>query len=135
LLLGTNLLHNPKIPESQLTALQGIVFPDAFFAGDPNPAVQKFIAAYRQQYGTEPDYLATQGYVVLRLLARLAESRQALSRNSLPQQLLALKAAPSLPWFKGFTDQREEDSALYLLTFTSAGIQMVPPASGAAPAQ
>jgi ABC-type branched-subunit amino acid transport system substrate-binding protein len=135
LLLGTNLLHNPKLPEAQVTALQGIVFPDAFFAGDPNPAVQKFIAAYRQQYGTEPDYLATQGYVVLSLVARLAESRQALSRNSLPQQLLALKSTPNLPWFKGFNAQREEDASLYLLTFTGGGIQMVPPASGAEPAQ
>jgi branched-chain amino acid transport system substrate-binding protein len=135
LLLGTNLLHNSKVSETQLTALQGVVFPDAFFAGDPNPEVRKFITAYQQQYGTEPDYLATQGYVVLRLLARLAEGRQALNRTSLPQQLLALKAAPSLPWFKGFTNQREEDSALYLLTFTSGGIQMVPPTSGAEPAQ
>lgn len=135
LLLGTNLLNNPKIAAPQLTALQGVVFPEAFFAGDPNPEVQKFIAAYRQQYGTEPDYLATQGYVVLRLLVRVAESRQALNRTSLPQQLLALKAVPSLPWFKGFNDQREEEAALYLLTFTGQGIQMVPPASGAEPAQ
>lgn len=134
LLLGTNLLNNPKIAEPQLAALQGIVFPEAFFAGDPNPEVQKFIAAYRQQYGTEPDYLATQGYVVLRLLARVAESRQALSRTALPQQLLALKAVPSLPWFKGFNDQRQEEAALYLLTFAGGGIQMVP-AAGAEPAQ
>jgi branched-chain amino acid transport system substrate-binding protein len=133
LVLGTNLLHNPKIPAAQVTALQGIVFTDAFFAGDPNPAVQKFIAAYRQQYGTEPDYLATQGYVALRVMAQVAESHQALSRTSLPQQLLALKAVPDLPWFKGFNDQREETPALYLLTFTGGGIQMVPPASGAEP--
>jgi branched-chain amino acid transport system substrate-binding protein len=131
LLLGTNLLHNTQIPEAQLTALQGIIFPDAFFAGDPNPAVQKFITTYRQQYGTAPDYLAAQGYVVVRLLVRIAESRQPLSRNSLPQQLLALRTTSSLPWFKGFNDQREEDPALYLLTFTSQGIQMVPPVSGA----
>ena len=32
---------------AQMTALQGVFFPDAFFAGDPNPAVQEFIAAYR----------------------------------------------------------------------------------------
>ncbi|MFZ5449674.1 MAG: penicillin-binding protein activator [Thermodesulfobacteriota bacterium] len=133
LLMGTNLLHNPKIPEDQMTALQGIVFPDAFFAGDPNPEVQKFIAAYRQQYGTEPDYLAAQGYVVLRLMAQLAESRQALSRTSLPQQLLSLKAVSDLPWFKGFNDQREEDAALYLLTFTGSGIQMVPSGAYAEP--
>ena len=34
-LLGTNLLHNPRITPEQLAALQGVLFPDAFFAGDP----------------------------------------------------------------------------------------------------
>lgn len=135
-LLGTNLLNNAKLPEAQMTALQGIIFPDVFFAGDPNPAVAKFIAAYRQQYGEEPDYLATQGYVVVRLMARIAESHQALSRNALPQQLLNLKAVPDLPWFQGFNDQREEDAALYLLTISGNAIQMVPSsAAGSEPRQ
>jgi hypothetical protein len=133
LLLGTNLLHTPNITTAQLTALQGVVFPDAFFAGDPNPAVQKFIAAYRQQYGTDPDYLATQGYVVLRLMTLMAESGQPLNRTSLPQQLMALRADPSLPWFKGFNAQREEEPALYILTISGGGIQMVPSSLSAEP--
>jgi ABC-type branched-subunit amino acid transport system substrate-binding protein len=128
-LLGTNLLNNPKIPEAQVAALQGIIFPDAFFIGDPNPEVQKFIAAYRQRYGEEPDYLAAQGYVVLRVMARAAEARQAPSRAALRQQLLTLKGVTSLPWFLGFTAQREEEPALYLLTITKGAIQMVPSAS------
>ncbi len=134
-LLGTNLLNNPKAPAAQLTALQGVIFPDAFYAGDPNPEVQKFIAAYRQQYGEEPDYLAAQGYTVFRVMARLAESPQALSRTTLPQQLLALKGVPGLPWFQRFNDQREEEASLYLLTITGGTIQMVPPPSGSEPRQ
>jgi branched-chain amino acid transport system substrate-binding protein len=134
-LLGTNLLNNANIPEAQLTVLQGIIFPDAFFAGDPNPAVQKFIAAYRQKYGEEPDYLAAQGYVVLRVMAHVAESRQALSRMTLRQQLLTFKSVPDLPWFQGFNAQREEEPALYLLTITGGSIQMVPSASGGEPRQ
>ena len=127
-LLGTNLLNNTKVPTEQLTALQGVIFPDAYFAGDPNPEVQKFIAAYRQQYGEEPDYLAAQGYVVFRVMARVAESPQALSRMALPQQLLTLKGVPGLPWFQRFNAQREEEAALYLLTITGGSVQMVPPA-------
>jgi branched-chain amino acid transport system substrate-binding protein len=134
-LLGTNLLNNANMPEAQLTALQGIIFPDAFFVGDPNPAVQKFIAVYRQKYGEEPDYLAAQGYVVLRVMAHVAESRQALSRMTLRQQLLTLKSVPDLPWYKGFNPQREEDPALYLLTITGRAIQMVPSTSGGEPRQ
>jgi branched-chain amino acid transport system substrate-binding protein len=128
-LLGTNLLNNPKAPAAQLTALQGVIFPDAFFAGDPNPEVQNFITAYRQQYGEDPDYLAVQGYTVFRVMARVAESPQALTRMALPQRLLTLKGVPGLPWFQRFNDQREEEPLLYLLTVTGGSVQMVPPAS------
>jgi branched-chain amino acid transport system substrate-binding protein len=132
-LLGTNLLHHPELSETQLAALQGVVFPDAFFAGDPNPAVQKFITAYKQQYGQVPDYLAAQGYVVLRVMMRLAESKAPLSRTSLPQQLLTLKGVPDLPWFRGFNTEREEEGAIYLLTIRDGRIQMVSPGPEAAP--
>jgi branched-chain amino acid transport system substrate-binding protein len=127
-LLGTNQLNNPRITPEQFTALQGVLFPDAFFAGDPNEAVQKFIADYQQQYGEAPDYLAAQGYVVVRLLGRLAKSGGPLSRTDLPQKLLSLNAAPNLPWFQGFNPQREEQAAIYLLTIQDSQVQMAPAA-------
>lgn len=120
-LLSTNLVHNPETLE-QARALEGVWFPDAFFAGDPDPGVQRFMAAYRQQYGEEPDYLAAQGYVVVRVL-----SDKSLSRTSLPRQLLALKRLPDLPWFHGFTADREAEPALYLLTFREGRVQMASP--------
>jgi branched-chain amino acid transport system substrate-binding protein len=134
-LLGTNLLNNANLAEAQMTALQGIIFPDAFFAGDPNPAVQKFVGVYRQKYGEEPDYLAAQGYVVLRVMAHLAESRQPLNRTALRQQLLTMKSIPDLPWFQGFNPQREEEPALYILTIRGGTIQMLPPTSRGEPGQ
>ncbi|MGO8762669.1 MAG: penicillin-binding protein activator [Desulfobaccales bacterium] len=134
-LLGTNLLNSTKVPAEQMTALEGVIFPDAYFAGDPNPEVQKFITNYRQQYGEDPDYLAAQGYAVFRVMARVAESPQALSRTALPQQLLALKGVPGLPWFQRFNAQREEEAALYLLTISTGSVQMVPAPSGNEPRQ
>lgn len=134
-LLGTNLLNNPKNSAAQLTALQGIIFPDAFYAGDPNPEVQKFIGAYRQKYGEEPDYLAAQGYTMVQVMARVAESSRELSRSALPQQLLTLKGDPGLPWFQRFNSQREEETGLYLLTVTGGSVRMVQRASGGEPRQ
>ncbi len=134
-LLGTNLLNTPKVSPAQLTALQGVIFPDAFFAGDPNPEVQNFITAYRQQYGEDPDYLAAQGYTVFRVLARAAESPQALNRMALPQQLLTLKGVPGLPWFKRFNSQREEEASLYILTISGGAVQIVPAPVGGEPRQ
>jgi branched-chain amino acid transport system substrate-binding protein len=134
-LLGTNLLHNGNLSPDQLQALQGTIFPDAFFPRDPNPEVQKFIAAYRQKYKQDPDYMAAQGYLVVRVMAQIVETHQNLSRMALPQQLLTLKSVPGLPWFQGFNAQRQEVAALYILTITNQGIQMVPPASGSEPPQ
>jgi branched-chain amino acid transport system substrate-binding protein len=126
--LGTNLVHNSRVTPEQLTALQGVLFPDAFFAGDPNPAVQGFITAYRQQYGEAPDYLAAQGYMVIRLMGQLVQSGGPLSRTDLPPKLMSLKGGPDLPWFKGFNAQREEEAALYLLTIRDGQVQMAAPA-------
>jgi len=126
-LLGTNQLHNPAIPEDQRRALEGVIFPDAFFAGDQDPGVQKFIAAYRQQSGEAPDYLAAQGYAAVRVLAYLAESQPGLSRTDLPRRLQSLQRVPDLPWFQGFNAQREEEAGLYLLTLKDGALQLVSP--------
>ena len=126
-LLGTNLLHNPGITPEQAAALKGVWFSDAFFEGDPNPAVQAFVGNYRQKYGETPDYLAAQGYLLVRLFGRLAKSGGPLSRADLASKLSSLKADPDLPWFRGFNRQGEEEAAIYLLTFQDGRVQMLPP--------
>jgi len=123
-LLGTNLLHVPDLPEAQARALEGVLFPDAFFQRDPAPAVQNFIAAYRQQYGEAPDYLATQGYAVVRLLQKMLDVNKNLQRQDLSRLLLTLKEFPEIPWFKGFNADREEELSLYILTFKDGSVQL-----------
>jgi len=125
-ILGTNLVDNPRLTPEQLAALQGVVFPDGFFPGDPSPAVQELVNAYRQQYGENPDYLATQGFAIIRLLGQLAQSGP-LDRAALPQKLQALRPTPEVPWFKGFNAQREEEAAVYLLTIKDNQVQMLEP--------
>lgn len=125
-IMGTNLLHNARVPAEQLPALQGVVFPDAFFPGDTAPAVQEFVSNYRQQYGENPDYLAAQGYAVVRLMGQLAQSSN-LDRTSFPQRLQALRATPEVPWFRSFNSQREEEAAIYLLTIKENQVQMLAP--------
>lgn len=123
-LLGTNLIHVSEIPEAQIKVLDGVLFPEAFFAGDSNVAVQNFIAAYRQHYGSDPDYLAAQGYVAVRLMVRLVKTEKSLNRADLPRQLLSLKGSPDLPWFQGFNAAREEEAALYLLTIRDGRLEL-----------
>jgi len=123
-LLGTNLLHVPDLPEAEARVLNGIIFPDAFFARDASPAVKEFIAAYHQQYNETPDYLAAQGYAVVRMLLKALEGEKNLQRADLPKRLLTLKDLPGLPWFKGFNADREAELSLYLLTIKDGAVQL-----------
>jgi branched-chain amino acid transport system substrate-binding protein len=112
-------------------ALEGILFPDAFFNDDSNPAVQSFVTAYRQRYGTEPEYLAAQGYMVVRLLSHLLESPTPVDRKDMPQKLMSLRDIPQLPWFKGFAPDRQAELALYILTIKNGRVEMATsPATG-----
>lgn len=115
-LLGTNLANPGTEPEDTARALEGLLFPEAFYPGDPDPAVQGFISAYRQRYGQEPDYLAFQGYMVVRLMVYLLERQGPLTRTDLPPKLQVLKEVPHLPWFKGFGTDRQAELAMYILT-------------------
>jgi ABC-type branched-subunit amino acid transport system substrate-binding protein len=123
-LLGTNLLHAPDLPDAEARALEGVLFTDAFFAQAPSTGVHDFIAAYRQQYGETPDYLAAQGYTVAKLLLKALEGGQAQQRADFSRKLLTLKEFPDLPWFKGFTADREAELALYVLTIKGGAVQL-----------
>lgn len=124
-LLGTNLANPGEAQEGEAQALDGILFPDAFFSGDPNPAVQGFIAAYRQRYGKTPDYLAAQGYMVVSLMEHLVETQGTVTRAELPPKLLSLREVPNLPWFKGFSADRQAELGLYILTIRDGRVAMV----------
>jgi ABC-type branched-subunit amino acid transport system substrate-binding protein len=123
-LLGTNLLT--QADAGLLAAMNGVLFPEAFYPGDQAAGVQQFIAAYRQKYGEDPDYLAAQGYALVRLMGQAAASGRGLNRNDLPGQLLSLRSSADLPWLKGFNPSREADADLYLLTVQDGRVQMAP---------
>ncbi|MFZ5450394.1 MAG: ABC transporter substrate-binding protein [Thermodesulfobacteriota bacterium] len=124
-LLGTNLLHVPDLPEAEARALEGAMFPGAFYAQDPSAAVQEFITAYRQQYNENPDYLAAQGYTVAKLFLKALAGDKDRQRAELPGKLAALKEFPDLPWFKGFNAEREAELSLYLFTIKNGAVQLV----------
>jgi len=129
--LGTNLAKPRTDSPGATQALDGILFPDALFNNDPNPAVQSFVTAYRQRYGTEPEYMAAQGYMVVRLLSHLLEGQTPVDRKDMPQKLMSLRDIPNLPWFKGFAPDRQAELALYILTIKNGRVEMATsPAAG-----
>ncbi len=132
--LGTNLAKPGKSSTvATIRGLEGILFPDAFFINDPNPGVQSFVTAYRQRYHSEPDYLAAQGYMAVRLLAQVLENQPRLSREQLPPQLMAVRSLPTLPWFQGFAPDRRAELNLYILTIKNGRVEMATPPTASQP--
>lgn len=123
-LLGTNLLHSPNLSEAEARALEGALFPGAFYDRDSSSAVQEFITAYRQQYNETPDYLAAQGYTVAKLFLKAIEGDKDRQRADLPGKLLSLRGFSDLPWFKGFNPDREAELSLYLFTIKGGAVEL-----------
>ena len=61
-LLGGDGWDSDRLIEIGQTALEGSSFINHYFPGDPNPAVQRFVSAYRGRYNGTPDALAALGY-------------------------------------------------------------------------
>ena len=130
--LGTNLAKpGPSSTLATIQALEGVLFPDAFFINDSRPGVQSFVTAYRQRYGAAPDYLAAQGYMAVRLLTQVLENQPRVPRRELPPKLMALRTLPHLPWFTGFAPDRQAELDLYILTIKNGRVEMATsPAAG-----
>ncbi|MFP3868741.1 MAG: penicillin-binding protein activator [Desulfobacteraceae bacterium] len=123
-LLGTNVIHSPDTLETAAEPLEGILFPDAFFPQDPDPAVQTFVQAFRARYQRTPQYLAAQGYGVVKLLGEVLKNNPGLTRRDLAHRLAEWQQVSGLPWFQGFDFEREAELDLKILTIRNGQFQL-----------
>lgn len=67
-LLGGDGWDSPALVEIGGAALNGSYFSNHYSQDDPSPAIQSFVAAYEQRFGSKPDALAGLGYDAAMLL-------------------------------------------------------------------
>ena len=106
-LLGTSLWHTPKLLSSASRYAQRSVIPTAFFAGQDNPEVKRFVEAFRAQVGdrtAEPTQFEAYGYDAGRLLLALMDRRHVSTREEL------VKALDAMGRFRGVTGSFTFDS-------------------------
>ena len=92
--IGGNGFNSPKMFEVSKLAGEGTFVGSPWSNTNPAPANQKFVAAYKQKYGADPNQFAAQGYDALYIAAEALKSvklsgnveadRQAL-RDALPK--------------------------------------------------
>jgi branched-chain amino acid transport system substrate-binding protein len=68
-LLGADGWDSPKLVEIGGPAVEGSYLSNHYSVDDPSPAVRRFVDAYHQRYGADPDSIAALSYDAVRLLA------------------------------------------------------------------
>ena len=67
--IGGNGLNAPKVGEIAGDAADGTLVGSPWFIGKKDPANEKFVAAYKAKYGSDPDQFAAQAYDTLFIVA------------------------------------------------------------------
>ena len=89
-LIGTDGFDDPKVVEiAGAAALNNTFFSNHYSAQDTDPRIQKFVAAFRAEYGQEPNALAALGYdaalMVIDSIKRANSTDPAKLRDALEQ--------------------------------------------------
>ncbi len=88
-------VYSPKFLELAGPAADGVYTNTNFFPGDPRPAVQRFVAAYKTAYASEPGFYAARGYDAMMLLATVMR-QFGTSRTEIRDGLANVKDVPSV---------------------------------------
>ncbi len=119
-LLGTNLWNSPEIVS--LDALQGALFPEAFFPNDPAPETRAFVDAYRLRYSRDPTYMAAQGYSTIKLAVAALSGSPRSDRSEVASRLATVRQLPGFSLFRGFAADREAELAIKVLTISGRAL-------------
>ena len=91
-------LNNPELIALGADAVEGFYVPTNYFPGDPDPAVQTFLKAYRERWNGEPDQFAAIAYdsiaVIAEAIRTILEGGEPLTRRAVRDALYAPRALP-----------------------------------------
>ncbi len=97
-LLGGDGWDSPRLTEIGGDALDGAYFGDHYSPQDPDPAVRRFVAAYRARFGDVPDSVGALAYDAARLMA---DAIRRAGSTSGPRIREALAATADFPGVTG----------------------------------
>ncbi len=94
-ILGGNGFNSPKLAEIAGPAAEGAISGAAWNIGNPNEESQKFVAAYREAYGNDPDQFATQSYTAAWLMATAIKNANSTDSAAIRDALAAITDFPT----------------------------------------
>jgi branched-chain amino acid transport system substrate-binding protein len=90
-MLGGDGWESPKLIEIGGKALEGSMYSNHYFFGDPSATVSQFVQKYKERYGQTPDSLAALGYDAMKVLADAMKRAKKLDGPSLRDAIAATK--------------------------------------------
>ena len=125
-LLGPALWHTPRLLRAAARDMQGAVFPTSFFAGADRPEVRRFVEAYGQEHqGRDPGRFEAYGFDAATMLLTLMDTRQAVTREDLVQELRRGEVFPGVTGSFSFDQNGELKTAPILLKVEGESFTLV----------
>lgn len=95
--IGGNGFNSPKMFEISKLAGDGTFVGSPWFNGNPAPANQNFVAAYKKKYGAEPNQFAAQAYDAMYIMATALKNVK-VSGNMAADREALREALPKVSW-------------------------------------
>jgi branched-chain amino acid transport system substrate-binding protein len=102
-LLGPSSLYSPQLIELGGSTVDGLYTNVSFFADDPDPAVQGYVAEFQRRYNATPNFHAALAYDSIMLLADAIERAGSTDRAAIRDALAETRNFPGLTGGISFT--------------------------------
>ncbi|MCI0568149.1 MAG: ABC transporter substrate-binding protein [Acidobacteria bacterium] len=102
-ILSTSSFGNPKTLEAAGEAAEGVIFPAIVFNPESDdPTVARFVKAFRNRYGSDPDLWAAHGYDAVLIAAEAMRNASGAAPERIAQALLSIRDFPGASGSLGF---------------------------------
>lgn len=124
-LLGGDGWDSPRLTEIGGDALDGAYFGNHYSPQDPDPAVQKFVAAYRARFGAVPDSVGALAYDAARLIADAIRRAGSTAGPRVREALAATEKFPGVTGALTFDLERNPVKPITILRIEGGRYQFV----------
>jgi len=123
--LGTNGWNGPDLLSIAGKAAEGSIFVDAFFKGDPSPAVSRFVEEFRKAYQRDPETLDALSYDGAKLFIEILKAKGISSPIHLKEELRKVQNFQGVSGLKGFGEGGKTIRTLHILKVNKGQIEKI----------
>lgn len=116
-LLGGDGWDSPQLAATAGEAINGSYFTNHYSHEDTSPAVQEFVAKYRERFGSIPDGLAALGYDAAMILFAAMERAPSLSGDDIAKALSETTDYPAVTGNISIDENRNATKSAVVLTY------------------